>query len=126
MSGSTLAAALAIGRLKRRGASGGGRGAIFIWVRTKRLTVERNLIVGCDRAGAGADGLARQVEVLRHVTGVDEQHPVGREAVPPLHAIGYGCPDKRHSASGDKTLPEAGIGQAPLHVLHFAHKQKFV
>ena len=32
-----------------RGRSGGARAAIFIWVRSRRVTVERNLIVGCDR-----------------------------------------------------------------------------
>jgi hypothetical protein len=35
--------------LNIRGASGVGRAAIFLWVRSKRLTVERNVIVGCDR-----------------------------------------------------------------------------
>ena len=31
------------------GRNGGGRAAIFIWVRSRRVTVERNLIVDCDR-----------------------------------------------------------------------------
>lgn len=32
-----------------KGRNGGGRAAIFIWVRSKQVTVERNLIVNCDR-----------------------------------------------------------------------------
>lgn len=32
-----------------KGRNGGGRAAIFIWVRSRRVVVERNLIVNCDR-----------------------------------------------------------------------------
>lgn len=32
-----------------RGAGGSGRAAIFVWVRSRNVTVERNTIVGCDR-----------------------------------------------------------------------------
>jgi CubicO group peptidase (beta-lactamase class C family) len=32
-----------------KGRNGGGRAAIFIWVRSERVVVERNLIVNCDR-----------------------------------------------------------------------------
>lgn len=32
-----------------RGHNGGGRAAIFLWVRTRNVVVERNLIVDCDR-----------------------------------------------------------------------------
>jgi len=32
-----------------KGRNGGGRAAIFIWVRSHRVVVERNLIVNCDR-----------------------------------------------------------------------------
>jgi hypothetical protein len=32
-----------------KGRNGGGRAAIFIWVRSRRVMVERNLIVNCDR-----------------------------------------------------------------------------
>ncbi len=32
-----------------KGRNGGGRAAIFIWVRSRGVTVERNLIVNCDR-----------------------------------------------------------------------------
>ena len=32
-----------------RGQHGGGRGAIFVWVNSERVTAERNLIVNCDR-----------------------------------------------------------------------------
>lgn len=32
-----------------KGRNGGGRGAIFIWVRSRRVVVERNLMVDCDR-----------------------------------------------------------------------------
>jgi hypothetical protein len=35
-----------------RGRNGGGRAAIFIWVRSRRVLVERNLIVNCDRGVA--------------------------------------------------------------------------
>ena len=31
-----------------RGMTGAGRAAIFIWVRSRRVTVERNVIIGCD------------------------------------------------------------------------------
>ncbi|HKX61330.1 MAG TPA: hypothetical protein VJS65_05795, partial [Verrucomicrobiae bacterium] len=35
-----------------QGRNGGARAAIFIWVRSRRVTVERNVIVGCDRGVA--------------------------------------------------------------------------
>ena len=35
-----------------RGRNGGGRAAVFVWVRSRRVVVERNLIVGCDRGVA--------------------------------------------------------------------------
>ena len=35
-----------------KGHNGGGRAAIFIWVRSRRVVVERNLIVNCDRGVA--------------------------------------------------------------------------
>ena len=33
-----------------KGASGGARGAIFIWNQSRKINVERNLFVGCDRS----------------------------------------------------------------------------
>jgi len=35
-----------------KGRNGGGRAAIFIWVRSRQIVVERNLIVNCDRGVA--------------------------------------------------------------------------
>jgi Right handed beta helix region len=35
-----------------KGRNGGGRAAIFIWVRSRQVVVERNLIVNCDRGVA--------------------------------------------------------------------------
>jgi hypothetical protein len=35
-----------------KGRNGGGRAAIFIWVRSRKVVVERNLIVNCDRGVA--------------------------------------------------------------------------
>lgn len=35
-----------------KGRNGGGRAALFIWVRSQRVVVERNLIVDCDRGVA--------------------------------------------------------------------------
>ena len=33
-----------------RGANGGGRGAVFVWVESKNVVTERNVMVGCDRS----------------------------------------------------------------------------
>ena len=35
-----------------QGRNGGGRAAVFVWVRSRRVVVERNLMVGCDRGVA--------------------------------------------------------------------------
>lgn len=35
-----------------RGRNGGGRAAVFIWVRSRRVIVERNLFINCDRGVA--------------------------------------------------------------------------
>jgi len=35
-----------------KGRNGGGRAAVFIWVRSRRIVVERNLIIDCDRGVA--------------------------------------------------------------------------
>ncbi len=35
-----------------KGRNGGGRAAIFLWVRSHRVTVERNLVIDCDRGVA--------------------------------------------------------------------------
>ncbi|HEY5912079.1 MAG TPA: right-handed parallel beta-helix repeat-containing protein [Verrucomicrobiae bacterium] len=35
-----------------KGRNGGGRAAIFVWVRSRKVVVERNLIVNCDRGVA--------------------------------------------------------------------------
>ena len=51
-----------------KGATGGGRAAIFLWVRSKRLMVERNVIVDCDRGIAlgNPSGSTNYVEGIRH------------------------------------------------------------
>lgn len=42
-----------------KGRNGGGRAAIFIWVRSRKVVVERNIIVNCDRGIAfGNPGLS--------------------------------------------------------------------
>ncbi|MCC7377235.1 MAG: right-handed parallel beta-helix repeat-containing protein [Verrucomicrobiales bacterium] len=42
-----------------RGHNGGGRAAIFLWVRTRNVVIERNLIINCDRGIAlGNPGLS--------------------------------------------------------------------
>ena len=52
-----------------KGRRGGGRAAIFIWVRSRRVVVERNLIVNCDRGVAfGNPG--------RSTADIDGQQPV--------------------------------------------------
>jgi len=33
-----------------KGANGGGRGAVFVWVESARVVTERNVFVGCDRS----------------------------------------------------------------------------
>ncbi len=55
-----------------RGRNGGGRAAIFIWVRSRRIVVERNLIVNCDRGisfgNPGQSTANQKGETLRYVS----------------------------------------------------------
>ena len=52
-----------------KGRNGGGRAAIFVWVRSRRVVVERNLIVNCDRGIAfGNPG--------RSTANIDDEQPV--------------------------------------------------
>lgn len=46
-----------------RGRTGSARAAIFVWVRSKNLTVERNLIVNCDRGIALGNPSASTAQV---------------------------------------------------------------
>lgn len=55
-----------------KGRRGGGRAAIFLWVRSRRVVVERNLILNCDRGVAfgnpGQSTANRAGERLAYVT----------------------------------------------------------
>jgi hypothetical protein len=52
-----------------KGHSGGGRAAIFLWVRSRRLIVERNSILNCDRgiAFGNPSGSSNYMEGMLHV-----------------------------------------------------------
>ena len=53
-----------------RGRNGGARGAIFFWVRSTNVVIERNLIVDCDRGIAigNPSGSTNKVPDMKHVT----------------------------------------------------------
>ena len=52
-----------------KGRTGGGRAAIFVWVRSRRITIERNRIVGCDRGIAlgNPSGSSNEMAGMLHV-----------------------------------------------------------
>ena len=52
-----------------KGRSGGGRAAIFVWVRSRRIVVERNRILNCDRGIAlgNPSGSSNYMEGMLHV-----------------------------------------------------------
>ncbi len=52
-----------------KGAGGGGRAAIFVWVRSRRVVIERNRITGCDRGIAlgNPSGSSNYQEGMLHV-----------------------------------------------------------
>jgi hypothetical protein len=52
-----------------KGHSGGGRAAIFVWVRSRRITIERNRILHCDRGIAlgNPSGSSNYMEGMLHV-----------------------------------------------------------
>ncbi|MHC5059045.1 MAG: right-handed parallel beta-helix repeat-containing protein, partial [Planctomycetota bacterium] len=53
-----------------KGRRGGARGAIFVWVRSRNIVIERNLIVDCDRGIAlgNPSGSTARTAGMRHVT----------------------------------------------------------
>ncbi|HYE07475.1 MAG TPA: right-handed parallel beta-helix repeat-containing protein [Planctomycetota bacterium] len=52
-----------------RGRNGGGRGAIFVWVDSRDVLIENNVVVGCDRGIAlGNPHRAEDAGEMRHVT----------------------------------------------------------
>lgn len=68
-----------------KGRTGEGRAAIFIWYRSKRVTIERNLIVNCDR------GIA-----MGNFHGGEELRKKGQ-----YHADGFICRNNVISGGGD-------------------------
>jgi len=53
-----------------RGANGGGRGAVFIWVESEDVVAERNVFVNCDRAIAYGNPSGSSEEAAKpHMTG---------------------------------------------------------
>lgn len=53
-----------------RGRTGGARGAVFVWVRSRNVVVERNLFIGCDRGVAfgNPSGSSAFQENIPHVS----------------------------------------------------------
>ena len=52
-----------------KGANGGGRGGIFIWVSSKNVTAERNLFYGCDRGICFGNPYGEENVVGEHMKG---------------------------------------------------------
>src|SRR5450830_316613 len=62
-----------------------------------------------DGADAAIDGLRGQVQVLADMACVEEQAAIRALVIAPDHAVGHGCPDKRHRAQLDHLLFTAQI-----------------
>ncbi|SQD92180.1 protein of unknown function [Candidatus Bipolaricaulis anaerobius] len=67
-------------------------------------------MVGTDRTRPGADRLAGQVQVLAHVARIHGDHLVRGHAVPPLRAVGDGCPREHDRRLAHELLPQAPRG----------------
>src|SRR5450759_5819047 len=62
-----------------------------------------------DGADAAINGLRGQVQVLANMACVEEQAAIRALVIAPDHAVGHGCPDKRHRAQLDHLLFTAQI-----------------
>ena len=88
--------------------------------------IHQLLMVRCHGTCACPNGFASQVKVLADMPGIQGDDLVGRQPVPPFHAVRHGCPDERDRRIPNEGLSQRGLDDLPPELRFLELQEQFV